>query len=127
MRIKEELLNLKKVDIYSLLLFVLFQIKQIPEYSALTELVYILDKDSVLKLCQYFGGTTLQIPTLEELEILIYSVLLYNYINIENKEMNDALKLIGCDKDKLKEVKRNYIKISRLLERYTFNRSGEHE
>ena len=105
MKIKEELLNLKKVDIYSLLLFVLFQIKQIPEYSSLTELVYILDKDSVLKLCQYFGGTTLQIPTLEELEILVYSVLLYNYINIDNKDMNEALKLIGCSKDKLKEVK----------------------
>lgn len=127
MRIKEELLNLKKVDIYSLLLFVLFQIKQIPEYSSLTELVYLLDKDSVLKLCQYFGGTTLQIPTLEELEVIVYSVLLYNYVDIDNKDMDEALKLIGCSKDKLKEVKRNYIKISKLLERYTFNRSDKNE
>lgn len=127
MRIKEELLNLKKVDIYSLLLFVLFQIKQIPEYSSLTELVYLLDKNSVLKLCQYFGGTTLQIPTLEELEVLVYSVLLYNYINIENKGMEESLKLLGCSKDKLREVKKNYIRISKLLERYTFNRSDAHE
>ena len=55
MKIKEELAKLKDIDVYSLMLFAMFKLRDIPEYASLSEMVYILDKDSLLKLCEYFG------------------------------------------------------------------------
>ena len=52
------------------------KIKDLPEYSTLSELAYILDKKSLLKLCEYFGGITMTIPTIEDLENLTKSLLL---------------------------------------------------
>ena len=60
--------KLKYIDVYSLMLFAMFKLRDIPEYASLSEMVYILDKDSLLKLCEYFGGLTIKIPTIEELE-----------------------------------------------------------
>ena len=51
MTIKEELNNLKTTDLFSLLLFVLYKIRDIEEYSTISELAYILDKESLLQLC----------------------------------------------------------------------------
>ena len=62
---KNNLLAFDNTDIYSIILFIIFKIKKLPEYAALSELVYVLDKDSLLKLCEYFGGTTIKIPTIE--------------------------------------------------------------
>ena len=50
MKIKEELAKLKDIDVYSLMLFAMFKLRDIPEYASLSEMVYILDKDSLLKL-----------------------------------------------------------------------------
>ena len=44
MKIKTELEKLKSVDIYSLLMFVLFKVKDVKEYSTMSELCYLLDK-----------------------------------------------------------------------------------
>jgi hypothetical protein len=49
----------------------------VPDYMVLSELVYVLDKDNLLKLCEYFGGSTIKIPTIKELESIVYSLLLY--------------------------------------------------
>ena len=53
----QELLSIKELDIYSLILFALFKLRDIPDYLVLSELVYVLDKDNLLKLCEYFGGS----------------------------------------------------------------------
>lgn len=58
----------------------------IPEYSSIAELVYILDKDNMLNLCEYFGGQTIKIPTIKELESLVYSLLLFQYTKIDNMD-----------------------------------------
>ena len=75
-RIREELTKLKDVDVYSLILFVLFKARNVPELASLSELAYVLDKDNLLKLCEYFGGQTITIPTITELEELVYSLVL---------------------------------------------------
>ena len=77
MKTTQELNNLKSQDIYSLILFALYKLREIPEYSTLSELAYIVDKENLLKLCEYFGGTTIHIPTIDELESILYSLLLY--------------------------------------------------
>ena len=79
-RHKVEIDTLRDKDLYSLVLFALFKLRDIPEYSALSELAYILDKDNMLKLCEYFGGLTLKIPTIEELEGILYSLVLYQQV-----------------------------------------------
>lgn len=122
MRTKEELNNLKNQDIYSLILFSLFKLRNIPEYASLSELVYILDKDSMLKLCEFFGGMTLQIPTIEELESIVYTLVLYQYVDIENMDFDAAIKLLGCSDETLRGVKRDYKKLSKILENYSFTR-----
>ena len=94
-RLKSEIDTLKNKDIYSLMLFILFKLRDLPEYSTLSELIYILNKDEFLKLCEYFGGLTIKIPTIEELENLVNVLLLYKYINIDNMEQEEAEKLLN--------------------------------
>lgn len=122
MRTATELNKLKDQDIYSLVLFSLFKLRDIPEYASLSELVYILDKESLLKLCEYFGGMTIAIPTIDELECLVYTLVLYQYIDIEGKTMTEAIKLLGCNSSQLRKVKSDYAKLSEILSKYDFGR-----
>lgn len=122
MRIKTELAKLKDVDIYSVMMFTLYKMKDIPEYSTLSEMAYLLDKDSLLKLCEYFGGSTIKIPTIEELETIVYSLVLYQYVNIDGMSYDDAIKQIGHKSCELRKVKTAYIKLCDVLENYSFNR-----
>ena len=118
--IKKDLENLKQIDIYSLLLFSLYKMIPIPEYSSIAELVYILDKDNMLNLCEYFGGQTIKIPTIKELESLVYSLLLFQYTKIDNMDYDQAIELIGHESKDLREVKANYRKLLEVLANYDF-------
>lgn len=122
-KIKEELEKLKSVDIYSLIMFAMFKLKDIPEYSTLSELVYILDKNNLLKLCEYFGGLTIQIPTIEDLEYIVYGLLVYQYVNIDNIEYEKAMKQISTRAKDLKKVKHTYNKLVEILNEYNFSRT----
>lgn len=125
MRVKEDLAKLNEVDSYSLILFVLYKLREVPEYSAISELAYVLDKSNLLKLCEYFGGLTIKIPTIEELEEIVHSLLLYQYVNIDNMSFEEALKLLGKRTTDIRVVKRNYNKIKEVLEQYTFKNESE--
>ena len=118
MAIKNELQKLKQVDIWSLMLFVLYNFQKVPEYSALSELAYILDEKNMLKLCEYFGGQTIHIPTIDQLEETIYGMLLYQYVDIEKIPMEEAIKLIRADKSKEKAIKNNYKSLKYVLTNY---------
>ena len=122
MKIKEELAKLKDIDVYSLMLFAMFKLRDIPEYASLSEMVYILDKDSLLKLCEYFGGLTIKIPTIEELESIIYSLVLYQFVNIDGMDYDDAVKIIGHKSSQLRQVKSDYVRICDILDKYDFSR-----
>lgn len=118
MSIKNELKKLKELDIWSLMLFVLYNFQQIPQYSALSELAYILDKKNLLKLCEYFGGQTITIPTIDQLEETIYGMLLYQYIDVENIPENEAIDLLHVDKSKEKAIKTCYKSLKYVLSNY---------
>lgn len=121
MTIKEELSKLKTMDVFSLLLFILYKVRDIDEYSTISELAYVLDKDNLLKLCEYFGGLTITIPTIDELENIINSLLIYQYVNIDGYEYKDAVKKIGFDSCELRKVKKEYNKIVSILDKYSFS------
>ena len=118
MAIKRELEKLKQLDIWSLMLFVLYNFQKIPEYSALSELAYILDEKSLLKLCEYFGGQTIRIPTIDQMEETIYGMLLYQYVDIEKIPFEEAVLLLRVDKPKEKAVKNCYKTLKYVLSNY---------
>lgn len=116
--IKDKLKDLKEADIYSVMMFALAKLRDLPEYSALSELCYILDKNSLIKLCQVFGGLTITIPTVEEIELISYALLIYEYVDINNLQYEDAIKRINNPNLNMRELKDSYIKLKSLLSDY---------
>lgn len=119
MKIKTEIEKLKSIDIYSFMLFALYKIKDIPEYSALSELSYVIDKENLLKLCEYFGGVTIKIPTIEELESIVYALVLYQYVDIDKIPFEKAIKIITDSTENVKSVKLAYVQIKEILSNYS--------
>lgn len=115
--------TLKDVDIYSMSMFVLYKLTSIPEYSVVGELPYILDKKNLLDFCNYFGGRTIKVPTLNELHSMMYLLLLYQYTKIEGKSYDEAIKLIGYKSSELRSVKTAYNRVCEVLDKYNFGRS----
>ena len=124
MSIKTELETLKNADIYSLLLFTLYQCRHTNEYSALSELAYILDEKNLLSLCEYFGGTTLTIPKIEELELLLCGLSVYQSIHMDNLSVDESLNKYHNHKFHIDEIKKSYLKISEVMSNYTFGGSN---
>lgn len=116
--IKKDLTVLKDVDIYSLSMFALYKLTDVPEYSAISELSYILDRENMLRFCEYFGGTTIKVPTVEELHSIMALLLLYQYVNIEGMDYQEAIKLIGYESKDLRKVKSIYTKLCKVLQNY---------
>lgn len=119
---KEKLQSMQMTDVYSLLLFALFKIKDAPEYSTLSELAYILDGAELFKFMEYFGGKTITVPTLSEFKVVVESLLLYQYVNIEGISFNQALKLLDTSEASIKDIKTCYAKMVELLNTYNLVR-----
>lgn len=119
---KEKLQSMQLTDVYSLLLFALYKIKEVPEYSTLSELAYILDGDSLFKFLEYFGGKTIAIPTLSDFKVVTEALLLYQYVNLEGISFNQALKLLDTSGASLKDIKVCYAKMVELLNKYDVTR-----
>lgn len=120
MNIKTELNNLRNADIYSLLLFTLYQCRHTNEYSSLSELAYILDEKNLLSFCEYFGGTTIRVPTIEELELLLCGLSVFKSINIDNLSIEDSLSKYKNHKFTMDEIKTTYLQISETMANYCF-------
>lgn len=119
--ISMSLKNLKSKDLYSLSLFCLYKLMGVPEYSSLSELIYVLDKENFLNLCEYFGGQTITIPTPDELNDLVCSLLLYQYVKLDGMDYVEACNLIGHNSRDLRAVKANYHKLCEVLKDYSFD------
>lgn len=121
--IKDTVESLKDTDIYSLILFSLYKMRDIPEYSTLSELVYILDKKNLMNFLECFGGMTIKVPTQNELKIIINALLLYQLVDIENKDYEKSLKSLDIQTFTKKDIEVCYIKLKTILETYNFKRS----
>ena len=78
-----------------------------------------MDKDSLLSLCEYFGGMTIRIPTVDEIESVINSLLLYQYIDLDGYSYEEAIEKIGFESYQLRQVKKDYNKIKQVLTGYS--------
>ena len=96
--------ELDKRDIYSLILFILYRLKEIPEYSTLSELVYILDNENFIKLINYYGGKTIRIPKVDELSTILNALLVYEREQNTDLPLSDICKDIGISKREIPEI-----------------------
>ncbi len=121
--VKTSLDNLHLSDIYSLMLFILYKVQDIPEYATVSELCYLLDGSNLTRLLTYFAGKTITIPTQDELAIVINALLMYQYINIDGDSLVKAqskLNLTAKQKEKATEL---YFKVIPILKNYNIDRS----
>lgn len=123
MSFKENIDNLKQQDIYSFLLFVLYRLTGVNEYSSLSELAYVLDKKNFLNICEFFGGQTITIPTIEDIENLTYSFLIYQYVNIDGMAFRDALAKLPANVENISNIKSTYKTMCEALKDYNFDRN----
>lgn len=120
-KIVEALNSLNKTDVYSLMLFTLYKMQDLPEYSTLSELCYILDGDNLTKFLSYYGGLTIKVPTLKEMRLILQTLLLYQYVNLEEGDFDEALKVVA-DEFSEDEIKKVYNKITEIVKEYDFKR-----
>ena len=119
--VKTEFNNLSEQDIWSLLLFAMFNMKNDEKYSCISELAFIFDKTTLFKFCEYFGGTTIKVPTISQLELLLKALLLYKYLDIDNIEYDDAIKKLDLHTYTVRDVKDCYYSIKDVLSNYTIS------
>ena len=121
--IKTKLDSLQLSDVYSLMLFLLYKVQDIPEYAVLSELCYLLDGSNILRLFTYFAGKTITFPSEEEFVILINALLLYQYVNIDGKSLAAAQEKLNIDGDqKVRDRCTDlYLKIVPLIKQYNIN------
>ena len=118
--VRTALSDLDKDDTYSLLLFTLYKLRDIPEYLALSELCYVLDDSNLPKFLSFFGGMTLKVPHLKDMRLVLAALKLYQYVNIEKGDFEEALKASVTDDIAIDEVKDAYIKICEVMQNYEF-------
>lgn len=114
--------ELDKKDIYSLILFILYRLREIPEYSTLSELVYILDNENFIKLINYYGGKTIRIPKVDELSTILNALLVYEREQNTDLSLSDIFKDIGINKKEIPEIMKILQLIPQLMDDYDFKR-----
>ena len=114
----KDLEKLKEKDLISLILFCIYKLSKDPEYSTISELIYVLDKESLYKLCSTFGGCTLKIPTISELKTLTNVLLVYQYVNIDGFSFVKACEMLNVDVKNRKEVLKLYEKVMEIISSY---------
>ena len=121
--IKANLNSLQLSDVYSLMLFVLYKLQDVPEYAVLSELCYLLDGANMTRLLTYFAGKTIQIPTAEEFSKVASAMLLYQYINIDGLSLVEAQAKLGKQNAKQRdETVDLYLKLLPIMKQYKIDK-----
>lgn len=121
--LRQNLNNLKLSDIYSLMLFAMYKTQDVPEYAVLSELCYLLDSHGLTRLLTYFAGKTVTFPSEDDFVTMVNALLLYQYINIENKSMGVAQELLSNATTKQKDQATElYLKLIPVMKQYNISR-----
>ena len=109
--------KLKEDDVINVLLYAIYKLTNDPEYSAISELAYVLDKDSLYKLCATFGGATIKIPPLSLCKNITKALLIvelmqkgetfeeaYSDADVNVRDKSEVVKIV----DQLVEIVNSY-------------------
>lgn len=88
---------LQSNDIYSLALFTLYKLSDNSKYSTISEIPYIIDKDSLFRFLKFYGGHTIAVPTVEELVSTTRLLVAYQQLKVLGRSFKDSLKCAGID------------------------------
>lgn len=114
--------ELDEKDVYSLLLFILYKMKDDKRFSTLSELVYILDKNSLFNLLSVFGGLTITIPQTRDLKLVVAGLLIYQLVNLDGRDLVSSIKEVNTGEYTEAELKDTYLKICDVVKDYEFKR-----
>ena len=121
-KISEALRSMNKTDIYSLMLFVLYKMKEDPDYLTLTELCYILDGENLVRFLSYFGGMTIKVPESRDLRLVFQALRLYQFVNLEQGTFEEGLRDATTEEFDKEDIKKMYAKICEAVANYDFGR-----
>lgn len=110
----------KEPDVYAILCGYLFEFKEIPEYSILSELTYLLDSKSFINLIKYFEGQTVRIPTREEFQSAVKVLLLLQYFEIEKRPWKESLQLAGFQTSEGRSAQKKLDKLKATIKNYNY-------
>lgn len=116
--------KLNKEDTYALMMVLLYASKNNLKYSALNELAYILDEKSFKNFIKYYGGQVIRVPTYEEMQGALKTLLLYQFYKVENKDWQTALKMAGFSSSETFSAKRRLIKFIEHIDDYEYEKGG---
>ena len=122
--IDKALEELNKQDIYSLILFVLYKLKNVSEYSILSELVYILDSNSFSRFMSYFEGQTIKIPKIQDLKDIINALLFYEKKINSSLTDEDILTELNIPRGESEKINSTLNLISEIIKEYDFKRDN---
>lgn len=114
--------KLNEKNVYSVLCGYLYEFKNIPEYTLLSELAFTLSSDSFLQLINCFGGQTIKIPTAEEFKSCFRTLLLLKYYEVEKHDWKEALQMAGFDSSEGKVALNKLNKLKTTLKDYNIDR-----
>ena len=104
-------------DAYSLVMLLIGKMSGKKEiYGVLSELSYILDKDSFLNFITYYGGTTIEVPTAEEFHKASRVLVLYNSYIHQNLPWKESIKLAGYEESESITAKMELQSFQKVLE-----------
>lgn len=121
--LEQALNDLHYEDIYTIILFALSEMKNVPEYKTLSELAYLVDRKSLMNMLEYYGGMTVRIPTTKEFKLMVNGLLMYEYVNLEGLTVQQALAEMRGSSLPANELLACYAKITEVMSKYKFNRS----
>lgn len=112
-------------DIYSAMLGFLYELHEIPQFSLLSELIYMVnDKESFLNILEGFAGKTVRFPTEEELADSLQVLKLYHFYENEHRTWKDSVKLAGFDSSSGKLATNKLNALKETIKKYNYgNRS----
>lgn len=121
-KISEALRSMNKTDVYSLMLFVLYKMKEDPDYLTLTELCYILNGENLVRFLSYFGGMTIKVPESRDLRLVFQALRLYQFVNLEQGTFEEGLRVATTEEFNKEDIKKMYAKICEAVANYDFGR-----
>lgn len=87
--------ELSDEDSYSLLFLLMSRISGDNIYSSLSELSYILDRESFMNFITYYGGTTIKVPTADEFHKASRVLVLYNSYTVKGIPWDKSVSIAG--------------------------------
>lgn len=120
--VEDSMNKLDEMQIYTLVLFALYNFKKDENYLAASELAYVLDSSNFIKFISHFGGTTISIPTLDDISMMIKALLIYQLVDLEHGDFDTVVKSVSKSSNiSVHNLSKAYRSLSDTLKSYSFN------